>query len=94
MSLGTDPIQTRTDLDVVPRRFYTRTALERLFIKTLWEAPIRSEQQLRVEDYLGFDATRAFRSVGHSTDALTMLDNYIIGILPRNERLYTNKLRY
>ena len=26
-----------------------------------------------LEDYLGFDATLAFRSVGHSTDALTML---------------------
>lgn len=26
-----------------------------------------------MEDYLGFDATLAFRSVGHSTDALTML---------------------
>ena len=34
-----------------------------------------------MEDYLGFDATLAFRSVGHSTDALTMLDNYLIGIL-------------
>ena len=47
-----------------------------------------------MEDYLGFDATLAFRSVGHSTDALTMLDNYLIGILPRNERLYVNKLRW
>ena len=29
-----------------------------------------------MEDYLGFDATLAFRSVGHSTDALTMLGTF------------------
>ena len=47
-----------------------------------------------MEDYLGYDGTIAFRSVGHSTDALSMLDKYLIGILPRNERLYVNRLRW
>lgn len=47
-----------------------------------------------MEDYLGHDATTAFRSVGHSTDALPMLDRYLIGVLPSNERLYDNKLRW
>ena len=36
----------------------------------------------------------AFRSVGHSTDAMTMLDQYLIGILPRSERLYDNRYRW
>ena len=30
-----------------------------------------------MEDYLGFDATLAFRSVGHSTDAFTMLGIFL-----------------
>ena len=47
-----------------------------------------------MQDYLGYDATLAFRSVGHSSDAMNMLDKYLIGILPKNERLYDNRLRW
>ena len=36
-------------------------------------------------EYLGFDATMAFRSVGHSKAALRMLEKYLIGILPKSE---------
>ena len=38
-------------------------------------------------EYLGYDATMAFRSVGHSKAALKILDSYKIGCLPLNERL-------
>ena len=38
-------------------------------------------------DYLGYDATMAFRSVGHSKAALKVLDRYKIGSLPASERL-------
>ena len=38
-------------------------------------------------EYLGYDATLAFRGVGHSKAALRVLDKYCIGILPRDERL-------
>ena len=38
-------------------------------------------------EYLGYDATLAFRGVGHSKTALRALDKYCIGILPRDERL-------
>ena len=38
-------------------------------------------------EYLGYDATMAFRSVGHSKAALKILDSYKIGCLPQNERL-------
>jgi len=38
-------------------------------------------------EYLGYDATLAFRGVGHSKGALRVLDKYCIGILPRDERL-------
>ena len=39
-------------------------------------------------EYLGYDATMAFRGVGHSKGALRMLEKYVIGILPRDERLH------
>ena len=38
-------------------------------------------------EYLGYDATMAFRGVGHSRAAVKMLDRYLLGILPRVERL-------
>ena len=38
-------------------------------------------------EYLGYDATLAFRGVAHSRAALRTLDKYCIGILPSNERL-------
>ena len=39
-------------------------------------------------EYLGYDASLAFRSVGHSPDALEMLNDYLIGELPENEKMY------
>ena len=38
-------------------------------------------------EYLGYDATFAFRGVGHSEDAAEMLEEFLIGILPAHERL-------
>ena len=38
-------------------------------------------------EYLGYDATLAFRGVAHSKAALRTLDKYCIGILPSNVRL-------
>jgi len=38
-------------------------------------------------EHLGYDGTLAFRGVGHSRLAVRMLDRYLIGILPRGERL-------
>ena len=38
-------------------------------------------------EYLGYDATMAFRGVGHSRAAVKMLEKYLLGILPRVERL-------
>jgi len=38
-------------------------------------------------EYLGYDATMAFRSVGHSKGAFKALERYLIGILPSQERL-------
>ena len=38
-------------------------------------------------EYLGYDATLAFRGVAHSKAALRTLAKYCIGILPSNERL-------
>ena len=41
-----------------------------------------------MNEYIGYDASLAFRSVGHSEDAVTMLEDYLIGELPENERMY------
>jgi len=38
-------------------------------------------------EYLGYDATLAFRGVAHSKSALRFLEKYCIGILPSEERL-------
>ena len=38
-------------------------------------------------EYLGYDATLAFRGVGHSRGALRILERYLVGILPKGERL-------
>ena len=38
-------------------------------------------------EYLGYDATMAFRAVGHSRAAVKMLEKYLLGILPFVERL-------
>ncbi|XP_047474334.1 cytochrome b5-like [Penaeus chinensis] len=42
-----------------------------------------------VMEHAGRDATIAFRGVGHSVPALQMLDEYLVGILPASERIYT-----
>lgn len=39
-------------------------------------------------EYAGHDATLAFRSVGHSSDALIWMEKYCVGILVENERIY------
>jgi len=36
---------------------------------------------------IGYDGTSAFHGVGHSRDALEMLDDYLIGILPASQRI-------
>ena len=36
----------------------------------------------------GRDATLAFRSVGHSIDAIEQVDEFLVGILPEKERMY------
>lgn len=38
-------------------------------------------------EYVGHDATIAFRSVGHSAGAVRLLERYCIGVLPADERL-------
>jgi len=38
-------------------------------------------------EYVGYDATIAFRGVGHSKAAFRILEKYLIGILPAEERL-------
>ena len=38
-------------------------------------------------EYLGYDATMAFRGVGHSKGVIIMLEKYLVGILPADERL-------
>ena len=38
-------------------------------------------------EYLGYDATMAFRGVGHSEVAFRTLQAYLVGILPRRERM-------
>ena len=40
-----------------------------------------------IVEYLGHDATLAFRGVGHSKSAMKLLEKYCIGILPHDERL-------
>lgn len=36
----------------------------------------------------GRDATLAFRSVGHSINAIEQVDEFLVGILPAKERMY------
>ena len=38
-------------------------------------------------EYLGYDATMAFRGVGHSRGVTRVLEKYIVGSLPTDERL-------
>ena len=38
-------------------------------------------------EYLGYDATMAFRGVGHSRGVSRVLEKYLVGILPMDERL-------
>ncbi|XP_042217259.1 cytochrome b5-like [Homarus americanus] len=40
-------------------------------------------------EHAGRDATIAFRGVGHSVPALQALDDYLVGILPGSERIFT-----
>ena len=47
-----------------------------------------------MEEHLGFDGSAAFRSVGHSPDAMEMLSSYLIGVLPDNERLYPKNAKF
>ena len=44
-----------------------------------------------IMEYIGYDATLAFRGVNHSKSALKFLDRYCIGILPLDERLNFSK---
>ena len=41
-----------------------------------------------LEDFLGDDATDAFKDVGHSSEALEIMKDLQIGVLPQNERQY------
>ena len=41
-----------------------------------------------MQEYLGLDATVAFQGVGHSQDAIEMMEPFLIGILPKSERAY------
>ena len=41
-----------------------------------------------MQEYLGLDATIAFQGVGHSQDAIEMMEDYLTGILPKSERVY------
>ena len=43
-----------------------------------------------MQEYLGYDATMAFQGVGHSQDAIEMMEEYLIGILPKSERAYNS----
>ena len=47
-----------------------------------------------MEEFIGYDGTLAFRGVGHSRMALKMMDPYLIGILPKYERMYDNRGRW
>jgi cytochrome b involved in lipid metabolism len=38
-------------------------------------------------EYVGYDATMAFRGVGHSAAATRAMAKFLIGILPKHERL-------
>ena len=38
-------------------------------------------------EYVGYDATMAFRGVGHSQAAIRTMDKFLVGILPKHERL-------
>nr|XP_053636568.1 uncharacterized protein LOC128691704 isoform X2 [Cherax quadricarinatus] len=42
-----------------------------------------------IMEYAGRDATIAFRGVGHSVPALQALDEYLEGILPEKERIFS-----
>ena len=44
-----------------------------------------------MEEYSGYDGTLAFKGVGHSSHALKMMDDYLIGILPESQKLYRTK---
>ena len=39
-------------------------------------------------EHIGYDASQAFLSVGHSQDAMEMLEEYLVGILPKYMRAY------
>ena len=39
-------------------------------------------------EHAGKDASIAFRSVGHSPDALKALADYLVGIVPPADRMY------
>ena len=40
-------------------------------------------------EYAGRDATIAFRGVGHSQAAIKDLDEYLVGILVKEERMFS-----
>lgn len=41
----------------------------------------------------GRDATLAFRSVGHSIDAIEQAEEFLVGILPAKERMYLRSVK-
>jgi cytochrome b involved in lipid metabolism len=40
-----------------------------------------------MQEYVGYDATMAFRGVGHSAAATRIMNKFLIGILPKHQRL-------
>lgn len=46
-----------------------------------------------IMEHAGRDATLAFRSVGHSIDAIEQVDEFLVGILPPNERIFQRRCK-
>lgn len=42
-------------------------------------------------EFAGRDATLAFRGTRHGADSYELLNKYLIGILPKSERIYKNR---
>jgi len=45
-------------------------------------------------EYVGYDGTVAFRGTSHSKNAFTLMEPFLIGILPENERIYKDKMKW
>ena len=83
-----------------------QTLIKTMFSQVDWDSSFFNRQSIRnyfqhpggawiIQENLGYDATTAFKSTGHSQDAFEMLNDYLIGILPKHDRLYDNdRLRW